>query len=71
MYAPHHRALFTGDAMWQMGPLRPSWGPFTADPDRNLESIRELAGLPSEAVCLGNGAPVCRDGQARLPALVR
>lgn len=71
VYAPDHRALFLGDAVLNIGQLRASWPTFTWDPVRNLESIRELSDVPAEALFLGHGGPIRRDGQARLRALVR
>jgi glyoxylase-like metal-dependent hydrolase (beta-lactamase superfamily II) len=71
VWAPDLRALFLGDSVWQLGPLRPSWRMFTRDYERKVESIRELADLPSEALLLGHGSPVRRDGRARLRSLVR
>lgn len=69
VFAPDARALFLGDAVWQIGPLRASWRAFTWDPARNLESIRELADLPSDALFLGHGPPVRRAGRDRLRSL--
>jgi glyoxylase-like metal-dependent hydrolase (beta-lactamase superfamily II) len=71
VWAPDLRALFLGDAVWQIGPLRPSWMAFTRDWERNLDSIRSLADLPSEALFLGHGSPVRRSGRDRLRSLVR
>jgi glyoxylase-like metal-dependent hydrolase (beta-lactamase superfamily II) len=71
VWAPDLRALFLGDAVWQIGPLRPSWRMFTRDYDRNVESIGKLADLPSEALLLGHGSPVRRGGRDRLRSLVR
>lgn len=71
VWAPDHRALFAGDAVWNLGPVRLSWRPFTQDPERNRESVRELADLPADGLFLGHGAPVRRDGRERLRSLVR
>ena len=71
VWAPDLRALFLGDSVWQIGPLRPSWRMFTRDYERNVGSIRGLADLPSEVLLLGHGSPVRRGGRDRLRSLVR
>jgi glyoxylase-like metal-dependent hydrolase (beta-lactamase superfamily II) len=70
VWAPDLRALFLGDSVWQIGPLRPSWKAFTRDYEGNLDSIRGLTDLPSETLLLGHGSPVRRDGRDRLRSLV-
>lgn len=71
VFAPEHEALFVGDAVWNIGSLRPSWPQFTQDTERNLDSVRALADLPAQALWLGHGPAVRRDGQARLRGLSR
>lgn len=64
--APDLSALFVGDAVWHLGPLRPSWRRFTVDPDRNVESLKELAALRSGRVLLGHGPSVSGERLRRL-----
>lgn len=71
VWAPDLRALVLGDAVWQIGPLRPSWRMFTRDYERNVDSIRALADLPSEILLLGHGSPVRAGGRDRLRDLAR
>lgn len=71
MWAPDLRALFMGDSVWQIGPLRPSWRSFTQDFERNLETLRVLADLPSEMLLLGHGGPVRSGGRDRLRELIQ
>jgi glyoxylase-like metal-dependent hydrolase (beta-lactamase superfamily II) len=70
VWAADHRALLAGDAVWNIGSLRPSWRIFTRDYDRNLETLRELAELHPETLWMGHGAPVRRDAADRLRSLV-
>lgn len=70
VWAPDLRALFMGDSVWQIGPLRLSWEAFTQDYERNAEAVRELADLPSDVLLLGHGAPVRRSGRDRLRELL-
>lgn len=69
--APDVGALFLGDSVWNIGGLRPSWRQFTQDVERNLETVRELADLPSEALFMGHGPAVPRGGRDRLRSLTR
>lgn len=59
--APDHSALFVGDAVWHLGPLRPSWRRFTQDVERNVESVRRLAEVGAERVLLGHGPSISGD----------
>jgi glyoxylase-like metal-dependent hydrolase (beta-lactamase superfamily II) len=69
--APDLGALFVGDAVWNLTGTRPSWEAFTQDPERNRETIRELADLPFEAVFFGHGPTIRRDGRRRVRSLAR
>ena len=69
VWAPDDRALMAGDAVWNVAGFRPSWRAFTQDPERNRETVRELADLPSESVFTGHGPPIRRGGRSHLRAL--
>ncbi len=69
--APDLQALFVGDAVWNVTGMRPSWEAFTQDPERNRETVRELADLPVEALYFGHGPIVRRDGRRKLRSLGR
>jgi glyoxylase-like metal-dependent hydrolase (beta-lactamase superfamily II) len=56
--APDLGAVFTGDVVWHLGPLRASWRRLTQDPERNEESIKELAALGYERILPGHGPAV-------------
>lgn len=64
--APDLDALFIGDTIWNLGLVRPSWRPFTHDRERNMESIRELAGVAASKVYPGHGPAFRADHIARL-----
>ena len=61
VFAPDLSALFVGDAVWHLGPLRPSWRRFTQDVERNADSVRRLAGMGADRVLLGHGASISGD----------
>ena len=56
--APDASAVFVGDAVWHLGPLRPSWKRFTVDPEANAESVRRLAALGAERAMIAHGPSV-------------
>jgi glyoxylase-like metal-dependent hydrolase (beta-lactamase superfamily II) len=56
--APDLDTVFTGDLVWHLGPLRPSWRRVTQDPARNRESIKELAALGHGRIQPGHGPAV-------------
>jgi glyoxylase-like metal-dependent hydrolase (beta-lactamase superfamily II) len=56
--APDLGAAFTGDLVWHLGPLRPSWRALTQDPERCEESIKEFAALRVERILPGHGPDV-------------
>jgi glyoxylase-like metal-dependent hydrolase (beta-lactamase superfamily II) len=64
--APDLDALFVGDTVWRLGPVTPSWGPFTQDPALNQESIRRLAEVPVAKVYPGHGTPFAGEHIGRL-----
>jgi len=59
--APDLSALFVGDAVWNLGALRPSWRRFTQDVERNADSVRRLADMGADRVLLGHGASISGD----------
>lgn len=71
VWAPDHRALMVGDAVWNLMGLRPSWKGFTWDRERNRETVAELSDLPAESLWFGHGGPVARGGRHRLRSLAR
>lgn len=66
--APDLSALFVGDAVWHLGPLRPSWRRFTQDVERNADSVRQLADLGVDRVLLGHGPSISGDRLRTLAA---
>jgi glyoxylase-like metal-dependent hydrolase (beta-lactamase superfamily II) len=68
VFAPDHSALLVGDAVWHLGPLRPSWRRFTQDTERNADSVRQLADLGADRVLLGHGPSVSGDRLRTLAA---
>ena len=71
VWAPEHRALFAGDAAWNLGWLRTDWTSFSQDPARSRETLRELAALRPESLWVGHGPPVRRGAADRLRDLLR
>ncbi|MDP9343371.1 MAG: MBL fold metallo-hydrolase [Actinomycetota bacterium] len=58
---PDLDTVLAGDLVWHLGPLRPSWRRLTQDPERNAESIRELAALGHARIEPGHGRAVSGD----------
>jgi glyoxylase-like metal-dependent hydrolase (beta-lactamase superfamily II) len=54
--APRLSILFVGDALYGIGPLRPSWRSFTADVGENRETIRALATERADRVVISHGS---------------
>jgi glyoxylase-like metal-dependent hydrolase (beta-lactamase superfamily II) len=61
VFAPDLSAVFVGDAVWHLGPLRPSWRRFTQDVEGNADSVRRLAGMGADRVLLGHGPSISGD----------
>jgi glyoxylase-like metal-dependent hydrolase (beta-lactamase superfamily II) len=55
---PDLDTVLAGDLVWHIGPLRPSWRRLTQDPERNAESIREVAALGHGRIEPGHGPAV-------------
>ena len=58
VHAPDASAVFVGDAVWHLGPLRPSWRRYTVDPQANAESLRRLASLGADRIVVAHGPSV-------------
>lgn len=71
VWAPDLQALFVADAVWHLGPLAKSWGPFTSNPEANVDTVRRLADEPAEQLFFGHGPAVHKDGRDRLKKLAR
>lgn len=71
VFAPDPSALFVGDAVWHLGPLRPSWRRFTQDVERNADSVRRLAAVGAGRVLLGHGPSVSGARLRELAAQLR
>jgi glyoxylase-like metal-dependent hydrolase (beta-lactamase superfamily II) len=64
------RVLFTGDAVVTWPYPAPGWPSFTLNAAQQRASLARLAALDDvEVLAVGHGAPVTRDGAARLRAL--
>lgn len=59
--APDLDTVLVGDLVWHLGPLRSSWRRLTQDPERNAESIREVAALQHGRIEPGHGPGVSGD----------
>jgi glyoxylase-like metal-dependent hydrolase (beta-lactamase superfamily II) len=70
VWAPEHEALFVGDTIWNLGPLRPSWKGFTQDLDANADSVKVLAAENARRAFFGHGRAIAGDVQARFRRLV-
>lgn len=56
-FLPHHRVLFTGDAVaGREGAAM--LGVFNTDPEQARETLRRLAALDVEIACFGHGTPI-------------
>jgi len=66
LHMPSRRALFVGDALFNVLGLRPPPGIFTTDAAQARESIRKLAALEFDIVCFGHGRALVGDASERL-----
>ncbi|MFL5797609.1 MAG: MBL fold metallo-hydrolase [Actinomycetota bacterium] len=55
VHAPDLDSIFAGDLVFHLGLLRPSWRGLTQDPERNAESIREVAAVGAGRIIPGHG----------------
>jgi glyoxylase-like metal-dependent hydrolase (beta-lactamase superfamily II) len=67
---PDLDTVLVGDLVWHLGPLRPSWRRLTQDPDRNAESIRELAAEKHGRVEPGHGSAISGERLQKLAGRV-
>ena len=68
--APDLDTLFLGDVVWRLaGRTVGSWRAFTWDRERNLDSMRRLAGEGTEVGFVGHGPPMRRGASERVRAL--
>lgn len=56
--APDLEAVFVGDLVFHLGPLRPPPRAFNQDSERNAESTREVAAMGFRRVVLGHGREI-------------
>lgn len=61
-YLPERRALFTGDAFVTWPLICPGWPNAMLNEKETWESLRRLAELDVEAVGVGHGDPITKDG---------
>ena len=66
LHMPSRRALFVGDALFNVLGLRPPPGIFTTDAAQARESIRRLAALEFDIVCFGHGRALVGNASRRL-----
>ena len=71
VHAPDLDAIFVGDLVWHLGPVRPSWEPLTQNVAQNAESIREIAALGVDKVVVAHGSPITGDRMKDLAKKVR
>jgi glyoxylase-like metal-dependent hydrolase (beta-lactamase superfamily II) len=69
VYFPGDRVLIAGDAIMSREG-EPGLGAFNADPDRARSSVRRLARLGPEVLCVGHGPVITQDAGSRLARLV-
>jgi glyoxylase-like metal-dependent hydrolase (beta-lactamase superfamily II) len=56
VYLPHHRVLFTGDTIANVGTVM--LGTLNQDRAQTVASFRRLAGLDVDTACFGHGEPI-------------
>ncbi len=65
---PERRALIAGDAVCTWPSFRLGWGGFTLNRRQHERSLRRLAELDSEVLCVGHGEPLGSGAAARIRA---
>jgi glyoxylase-like metal-dependent hydrolase (beta-lactamase superfamily II) len=65
---PERRALIAGDAICTWPSFMLGWKGFTLNPKQHQASLRRLAELDTEVLCVGHGEPLTSGGAARLRA---
>jgi glyoxylase-like metal-dependent hydrolase (beta-lactamase superfamily II) len=73
-WQPERRILFAGDVLMQLfnrpHPHLPL-AMMTVDMEQDKQSIKRLAGLPVEVLCLGHGKPITQNGAAEIQRVAR
>ena len=67
-YWPERRALVTGDAVCTWPTFMLGWKGFLLNPKQHQVSLRRLAELDAEVLCVGHGEPLTSGGATRLRA---
>jgi glyoxylase-like metal-dependent hydrolase (beta-lactamase superfamily II) len=67
-YWPERRALIAGDAICTWPDFRLGWRGFMLNPKQHKASVRRLAELDSEVLCVGHGDPLASGGAGRIRA---
>lgn len=67
-YWPERRALIAGDAVCTWPTFMLGWKGFLLNPRQHQASLRRLAELDSEVLCVGHGEPLTTGGAARFRA---
>ncbi len=67
-YWPERRALIAGDAICTWPTFMLGWRGFLLNPKQHQASLRHLAELDTEVLCVGHGEPLTSGGAARLRA---
>lgn len=71
LYAPKHKLLMVGDALnKRRDSLRMPLKTVSTNLEEAKNSIRRMAELDIEIICLGHGSPILRNAQASLQALI-
>lgn len=68
-YLPEHRTLFTGDAFVTWPLLCPGWENAALNVKQTWESLNLLAAMDVQAIGVGHGAPVLKNGTEVLRTL--
>ena len=67
-YWPERRALIAGDAICTWPNFMLGWKGFTLNPKQHQASLRRLAELDAEVLCVGHGDPLASGAAARIRA---
>jgi glyoxylase-like metal-dependent hydrolase (beta-lactamase superfamily II) len=72
-WQPEQRILFCGDVMMSLWPrrLRLPIRMVTVDMDENIRSLKKVAELDTQVLCLGHGIPVLRDASTLIRDFAR
>lgn len=65
-YWPERRALIAGDAVCTWPSFILGWKGFLLNPKQHQASLRRLAELDAEVLCVGHGEPIISGGATRL-----